>query len=488
MAANIRSQGTNDNINRPRKIHRSRHAGFSYLLLFLDQIASGPGGGDNYIQRPPRGSRVFSFYPVKNIQLLSSLERAFQLQEYISLLIRLDVHDVDSIVALPVDHACWVYEQLRRPAQNLSHPLITMCQQDCTWVSYAEMKAREWLYLWVAHGNDGAMEQCCAIDYILHTLDSANALLNSPRAFPSRYDIITTIALNPPDLLLSFLPRAPPRTHIHAYFHHREAFEQVEAESSLYSRFLRLTAEFELVPSEFPVILESAVVNHHHHDGRMHTEEMGRSWADTMVFSEGYHVAEEIAKGASPSQGSTILLDNAPPPFTAFINAQSLTTDPHSPTWTRGRVHLEEIRPQVETTSEEEPAPAPGESEPTETIAAEGTDPETETAVPSSDPEPESKPESLEDKPTPISDAVGDAAEVKAAPIPNPEAETPVRRSQVSASISAPEPPQEQQQNPDFVAPIYNNPFDAASVPIPEDGEFAATVDPTTKDEQKENT
>ena len=29
-------------------------------------------------------------------------------------------------------------------------------------------------------------QQCCAIDYIIHTVDSATALLNSPRAFPSR--------------------------------------------------------------------------------------------------------------------------------------------------------------------------------------------------------------------------------------------------------------------------------------------------------------
>jgi hypothetical protein len=84
-----------------------------------------------------------------------------------------------------------------------------MLQQECTRVTCPEMKAGEWLYLCVAHGNDGAMEvrltiilkiialtlyfsillypqQCCAIDYILHTLDSATALLNSPRAFPSR--------------------------------------------------------------------------------------------------------------------------------------------------------------------------------------------------------------------------------------------------------------------------------------------------------------
>ncbi|KAH7910335.1 hypothetical protein BJ138DRAFT_1153083 [Hygrophoropsis aurantiaca] len=355
------------------------------------------------IQRPLRGSRVSSFYPVKTIPPLSSLESAFQLQEYISLLIRLDVHDVNSIVALPgkkgaddsderkseiqVDRACWVYEQLRRLAQDLSHPLITMLQQECTRVSCAEMKAGEWLYLCVAHGNDGAMEQCCAIDYILHTLDSANALLNSPRAFPSRLSIPPTSFRH-----FSSLARRLGRIFAHAYFHHREAFEQAEAESSLYARFLRLTAEFELVPSEFLVIPESAVVNHHHHDGRTHTEEvepprllaaaihpnlsnsqnrtaspalnaselkpkspagsspaglspsgtdsprkMGRSRTDTMVFSEGYHVAEELAKGgsgASPSQGSAILLDSAPPPFTASIDAESLTTDPHPPTRT----------------------------------------------------------------------------------------------------------------------------------------------------------
>ena len=96
------------------------------------------------IQRPLRGSRISTFYPVKNLPSLSSLDSAFQLQEYISLLIRLDVHDVDAIVSLPgtsasdkdkeegadgakeddkdadkgkndvtVDQACWIYEQLR---------------------------------------------------------------------------------------------------------------------------------------------------------------------------------------------------------------------------------------------------------------------------------------------------------------------------------------------------------------------------------------
>ena len=93
------------------------------------------------IQRPLKGSRISSFYPVKSLPPLSALDSAFQLQEYISLLIRSDVHDVDKIVSIPgkangdgqdsdakaedrdaekdgagavnVDEACWVYEQLR---------------------------------------------------------------------------------------------------------------------------------------------------------------------------------------------------------------------------------------------------------------------------------------------------------------------------------------------------------------------------------------
>ena len=93
------------------------------------------------IQRPLKGSRISSFYPVKSLPPLSSLDSAFQLQEYISLLIRLDVHNVERIVSIPgkdqnegsengakadekdgekdaaggvhVDPACWIYEHLR---------------------------------------------------------------------------------------------------------------------------------------------------------------------------------------------------------------------------------------------------------------------------------------------------------------------------------------------------------------------------------------
>ncbi|KAF9561181.1 Mob1/phocein [Agrocybe pediades] len=251
------------------------------------------------IQRPLRGSRISTFYPVKNLPSLSSLDSAFQLQEYISLLIRLDVHDVERIVSLPgstskdkdndengessekdgekgksevtVDESCWIYEHLRRLAQDLSHPLITTLQQECTRASCPEMKAGEWLYLCVAHGNDGAMEQCCAIDYILHTVDSATALLNSPRTFPSRLSIPQTSHRH-----FASLARRLGRIFAHAYFHHREAFEQAEAESSLYARFLALTSKFDLVPAEFLVIPP----NQYNHDSRDRSSSPDRGYPD----------------------------------------------------------------------------------------------------------------------------------------------------------------------------------------------------------------
>src|SRR5579863_7960255 len=99
----------------------------------------------NAVQRPLKGSRISTFYPVKTLPALSTLDSAFQIQEFISLTIRLNIHDVSAIISVPdsrtnaeggseesnsvlndecdgdkdsksefaVDEACWIYEQLR---------------------------------------------------------------------------------------------------------------------------------------------------------------------------------------------------------------------------------------------------------------------------------------------------------------------------------------------------------------------------------------
>jgi hypothetical protein len=113
--------------------------------------------------RPIRGSRQSAFFPVDPNPSLSSLDSAFQLQEYISLLARLDPHDVERIVAIPgksvteaggekdaekekekqaapeddrvaVDEACWIYEQLRYTVLSSSNGMHSglMRQKDAS--------------------------------------------------------------------------------------------------------------------------------------------------------------------------------------------------------------------------------------------------------------------------------------------------------------------------------------------------------------------
>ncbi|KAG6379630.1 Mob1/phocein [Boletus reticuloceps] len=354
------------------------------------------------LQRPYRGSRVSSFYPVKSLPPLSSLDSAFQLQEYISLLIRLDVHDVDAIVDLPgkpapkdhdetldpsepdtkkpedadrksdisVDRACWIYEQLRRLAQDLSHPLITMLQQECTRSSCPQMKAGEWLYLCVAHGNDGAMEQCCAIDYILHTVDSATALLNSPRAFPSRHHTGTFLLL--PVGLAEFLlmpistigrPLSKPKpnhpympassnslanfiwspqnfsssrkapsitddnTHIEQVEPPRLLSVAVHPTPSIQDDELTVDTAPEggLASSSRPIAVDTA-----NQFGTDSPRRLGRNRTDTMVFSEAFSVADELSRsedGGTSTAGS--LPGNSPMAETrSLASEQSLVSSP----------------------------------------------------------------------------------------------------------------------------------------------------------------
>ncbi|KAL1753973.1 Mob1/phocein [Schizophyllum commune] len=420
------------------------------------------------VQRPFRGARISSFYPVKTLPSLASLDSAFQLQEYISLLIRLDVHDVERIVNLPekskngdadgekktdanVDQYCWIYEQLRRLAQDLTHPLCTMLQLECNRQTCPEMKAGEWLYLCVAHGNDGAMEQCCAIDYILHTIDSATALLNSPRAFPSRLQIPTSSHRH-----FSALARRLGRIFAHAYFHHREAFEQAEAESSLYARFLALTQKFDLVPAEFlvipPRVDPEAEVEpprvlppRQHHEpptldmnararsppglgGAESPRKFGRNRTDTMVFSEAQSVAEELSR-REHADVPTIPLEKAPE-----IHDKSHDEPVHEAEHAEHAIAEEaaaaDAMPDTDTTiaPEEDPfadenaEPSHSEEEPTSSHAEDASPPRTED-VPSHAEDSPVEHEHIPVPPPTEADAPTDAADTTILDAPTPAAE-----------------------------------------------------------------
>ena len=161
-----------------------------------------------------------------------------------------------------------------------------MLQQECTPATCPEMKAGEWVYLCVAHGNDIALEASLVILHEPTSLTDTTAMLRHRLHFAHRGQrdgspqLTTSVPItvrtscehlptpsfsNP--LTLSRRINIPPLTHghfgslvrrlgrifAHAYFHHRDVFEQAEAESSLYARFLALTYKYDLVPTEFLV-------------------------------------------------------------------------------------------------------------------------------------------------------------------------------------------------------------------------------------------
>ncbi|KZT56037.1 Mob1/phocein [Calocera cornea HHB12733] len=181
----------------------------------------------------PGTSLAYAFPAPNTPPSLASIDSAFELQEYLALLLRYDPHAVEELTKLPtggdgeeVEKWAWIYEQIRRLVEDMNHPLITRLQEDCTRSSCPEMRANEWTYLCSAHGLP-TLQQCCAIDYTLHTIDHITATLNSSKNFPSRLSIPQTSQRH-----ISAIARRLARVFAHAYFHHREVFEESEVRLS----------------------------------------------------------------------------------------------------------------------------------------------------------------------------------------------------------------------------------------------------------------
>ncbi|KAI3656574.1 hypothetical protein MP638_001222 [Amoeboaphelidium occidentale] len=178
---------------------------------------------------------------------LDQMESSFSIQQYLQLLIRQDAKDISRITEMPPnqDSDVWQYEQLRMVCLQL-HDFILLLQEECLPEKCVEMKADEWLYLCAAHQQP---TNCSAIDYIVHTLDGATALLNSNKYFPSRVSIPNTSLKH-----FQSIARRLYRVFAHAWFHHRQVFDLYEQESMLYQRFLKLSDLYQLVPPKLIII------------------------------------------------------------------------------------------------------------------------------------------------------------------------------------------------------------------------------------------
>ncbi|OZJ03669.1 hypothetical protein BZG36_03547 [Bifiguratus adelaidae] len=172
-------------------ISNAHHLVNSTFDAFLGSLKQKGWDSDMIKQRLYKGSRAEDCFNWSTPSL-EEIESAFALQEYLQGLIRHDHEDLATLLKTPKDQDSnvWQYEHVR------------------------------------------------AIDYIVHTLDGATALLNSNRYFPGRLSIP-----EPSVKHLTSTVRRLYRIFAHAYFSHRELFEQYEMQTLLYARFVGLTQQ-----------------------------------------------------------------------------------------------------------------------------------------------------------------------------------------------------------------------------------------------------
>lgn len=160
-------------------------------------------------------------------------------------MIRKDHTDVDSILEPPQGHddlAVWKYEHLRQFCLELNNMAVRL-QNECEPAVCTKMMATEqWIFLCAAHGEP---KECSALDYTLHTLHGASALLNSNKHFDSRVSIRESSVQR-----LGSIARRIYRIFSHAFFHHRRLFDEYESETTLCLRFTRFVTKYGLMSPE----------------------------------------------------------------------------------------------------------------------------------------------------------------------------------------------------------------------------------------------
>uniref|UniRef100_A0A6A7GCA3 MOB-like protein phocein isoform X1 n=1 Tax=Hirondellea gigas TaxID=1518452 RepID=A0A6A7GCA3_9CRUS len=181
------------------------------------------------------------------ILYITDLEGAFAQQEYIQMHIAKDMTNLDKICKLPErqDKAVWVFEHIRQFLIELN-ALVVFLTPVCTIDTCPKMSASKWEFLCAAHRQP---KECCAIDYITHTLNGFTALINNSDTFPSRIRIPKSSCK-----YFGSIVRRLYRLFAHTYFHHRRIFDDFENQTYLCSRFVKFVSIFKLMARKSLII------------------------------------------------------------------------------------------------------------------------------------------------------------------------------------------------------------------------------------------
>ncbi|KAK5574896.1 hypothetical protein RB653_010150 [Dictyostelium firmibasis] len=178
-------------------------------------------------------------------------ESSYATQEYIQDKIRINETDIDSVLTMPQGHDLnvWQYEQIRQFTLELNH-FIVLFKDICNSNTCPQMKATDdWLFLCASHKQT---QECSAIDYIVHTLDSTSSLLNSDKHFPKRIEILASSTKH-----FQSICRRLYRIFAHAFYHHREVYNEYESKTLLHKRFVKFCLKNGLLPKSAIIIKEN---------------------------------------------------------------------------------------------------------------------------------------------------------------------------------------------------------------------------------------
>ena len=167
---------------------------------------------------PGSSSKNAFNYPIEAIKLS---EGHFSAQELIQQLIRNDPYDINNIITCPSnqDKNVWIIEQLRQIVLELNDMCVEF-ESCCNSETCPNMVATKDEFLCAAHSQP---QPCCAIDYIVHTLNGFTALLNNSEYFPSR------VKVNQKSVqYVASITRRLYRIFAHAYYKHTDMFWEFE--------------------------------------------------------------------------------------------------------------------------------------------------------------------------------------------------------------------------------------------------------------------
>lgn len=180
-------------------------------------------------------------------------EGPLAISEHIQDLIRTDISDIGRIYELPspdTDVLAWQYEHLRQFVIEFNF-LIVSLGSECTPETCPKMTAsNEWQYLCASHRKP---QDCAAIDYMTHTIDGSTALLTTARSFANRSQVPASSAK-----YFQSMARRLYRIFAHVYFHHRQTFDDVEAETRLCARFSHFVMRYKLMSPSMLLVPQEA--------------------------------------------------------------------------------------------------------------------------------------------------------------------------------------------------------------------------------------